>query len=210
MLFPVLKRAGLLALKMVLCCLLSGLTLCCQCGTARVPLCLYLNDLGFLTLQSLKLIVQVLIIEIDSLVTFWMLPISQSTVKSALTELGNGVLEWDCSELLEGVLLAGSCSVSEVDTVVLGRGSILLADSLDLEDFTLGSLELVKLWRDLPNIRTTSIYTSIGILRKLRSLRRLWDRWSLGLAQQLLEPFYHRQGTDGCSSEGLRQLVWAF
>ena len=82
------------------------------------------------------------------------------------------MLEAYGSELLESVALSGPGSVPEEDAVVLGCGGILLADSLDLEDFSLGSLELMELGRDLPR-GLGGVLTSIETWRRRRSWQKL-------------------------------------
>ena len=64
--------------------------------------------------------------------------------------MGDGRLEAGGSELLEGVGLSGSCSVSEVNAEVLDGIGLLFGDLLDLDDFSRGSLELVEGVVDLP------------------------------------------------------------
>lgn len=126
-----------------------------------------------------------------SLVTFCLDPISVSRVihckemrragqpnaarrrafsKSMLTQLADSSLEGRSSELLEGVDLASSVSVSEVDTVVLGAGGISLGDFLDSDDLTLAVLELVESLVELPRSKRA---TRTGTWRSSRSWRRL-------------------------------------
>ena len=85
-LVPVWNRAGLFLLILVAYCLSSALTFSVHRGTARVPEFLYLSDLGFLSLQSLNDMVTVLRMEMDSLLTFCLLPISASSRKLAILE----------------------------------------------------------------------------------------------------------------------------
>ena len=92
------------------------------------------------------------------------------------THLTDGLLERGGSVLLEGVGLSGSSSISEVDSEVLDGVGLLLGDSLDLDDFSGGSLELVEGGVDLPTLLGTyrgAILTRTGIWRRARSYRRL-------------------------------------
>lgn len=75
-------------------------------------------------------------------------------------ELADGMFERRCSELLEGVDLSGSVSVSEVDTVVLGSGGVSFRDDLHLEDLALAGLELVESSVEFPESAGS---TRIGI-----------------------------------------------
>jgi hypothetical protein len=68
--------------------------------------------------------------------------------------LGDGVLEGAGSEFLEGVDLASSGPVSEVDAVVLHGGHISLVNLLDFDDLSLGALELVQLSVQLPSVNS--------------------------------------------------------
>lgn len=69
-----------------------------------------------------------------------------------LTQAADGILEGGGSELLHGVDLTSSGSVSEVDAVTLGAGGVSLGDLLHLDDFSLTVLELVERLVQLPGV----------------------------------------------------------